>query len=57
MVEGFNKSTSQWIGRTAQNKTLNFTTPQAVAGSIIGQYLPVRVLRAGPNSLVGESVN
>jgi len=57
MVEGFNKSTSQWIGRTSQNKTLNFTTPQPTTDSLIGQYLPVRVLRAGPNSLVGESVN
>ena len=24
-VEGFNKATGQWIGRTSQNKTLNFT--------------------------------
>jgi tRNA-2-methylthio-N6-dimethylallyladenosine synthase len=57
MVEGLNKSTAQWIGRTSQNKTLNFTTPQPITDSLIGQYLSVRVLRAGPNSLVGESVN
>ena len=25
MVEGYNQATGQWIGRTAQNKTLNFT--------------------------------
>ena len=24
LVEGFNKATGQWIGRTSQNKTLNF---------------------------------
>lgn len=54
MVEGYNKATSQWIGRTSQNKTLNFTSGGEVA---IGSYLPVRVLRAGPNSLVGESIN
>src|SRR5579884_1335524 len=25
MVEGYNKATGQWIGRTSQNRTLNFT--------------------------------
>ncbi len=55
MVEGFNKATAQWIGRTSQNKTLNFN--HAAGGIGAGQYLPVRVLRAGPNSLVGEGVN
>jgi tRNA-2-methylthio-N6-dimethylallyladenosine synthase len=56
MVEGYNKALSQWIGRTSQNKTLNFTHP-AVPGeaSLVGHYLPVRVTRAGPNSLVGEA--
>src|SRR6476660_7357011 len=31
MVEGKNEARSQWIGRTSQNKTLNFTVPPAVA--------------------------
>lgn len=53
MVEGFNQATGQWIGRTTQNKIVNFTSPTCVRP---GSYLPVRVLRAGPNSLVGESV-
>lgn len=53
MVEGFNQATGQWIGRTSQNKIVNFTSPTCVRP---GSYLPVRVLRAGPNSLVGESV-
>ncbi|MBV6431935.1 MAG: tRNA-2-methylthio-N(6)-dimethylallyladenosine synthase [Bryobacteraceae bacterium] len=57
MVEGFQKSTGQWIGRTSQNKTLNFTTPAPASDTLIGGYLPVRVLRAGANSLVGESLN
>jgi tRNA-2-methylthio-N6-dimethylallyladenosine synthase len=57
MVEGFNKATAQWIGRTSQNKTLNFITPSAIDDSLLGQYRLVRVLRAGPNSLAGESVN
>ncbi|MBS1827820.1 MAG: tRNA (N6-isopentenyl adenosine(37)-C2)-methylthiotransferase MiaB [Acidobacteria bacterium] len=56
MVEGFNKATGQWIGRTTQHKTLNFTTPQPTEESLTGRYLSVRVLRAGPNSLVGEAV-
>ena len=29
MVEGKNEARGQWIGRTSQNKTLNFTAPQA----------------------------
>jgi tRNA-2-methylthio-N6-dimethylallyladenosine synthase len=53
-VEGWNASTQQWIGRTAQNKTLNFTGGDSKREEMIGRYLPVRVTRAGPNSLVGE---
>jgi tRNA-2-methylthio-N6-dimethylallyladenosine synthase len=50
LVEGYNKSLNQWIGRTSQHKTLNFTSS---AENLVGSYLPVRVTRAGPNSLVG----
>jgi tRNA-2-methylthio-N6-dimethylallyladenosine synthase len=57
LVEGFNKATGQWIGRTSQNKTLNFIRPQTDGGPLIGRYLDVRVTRSGPNSLVGESVH
>jgi tRNA-2-methylthio-N6-dimethylallyladenosine synthase len=56
LVEGFNKATGQWIGRTSQHKTLNFLRP-ATADDILGQYVDVRVTRAGANSLVGECVN
>ena len=38
------------------NRTLNFTHPDDGRKSLVGQYLPVRVTRSGPNSLVGESV-
>jgi tRNA-2-methylthio-N6-dimethylallyladenosine synthase len=31
LVEGFNKATGQWIGRTSQNKTLNFLEPAALS--------------------------
>lgn len=53
MVEGFNKATGQWIGRTSQHKTLNFTSAEA---DLTGTYRQARVLRAGPNSLAGEAV-
>jgi len=58
LVEGFNKATGQWIGRTSQNKTLNFLRPASGADdNLLGSYIEVRVTRAGPNSLAGESVN
>ena len=56
MVEGFNKATGQWIGRTSENKTLNFIRPQESGESIVGEYREVRVTRSGPNSLAGESL-
>ena len=57
-VEGYNRATNQWIGRTTQNKTLNFydaslPAPEE-ARTLTGQYLDVLVTRAGPNSLAGE---
>ena len=55
MVEGKNPARGQWIGRTSQNKTLNFT----VGGSQepkVGSYVPVLVTTSFPNSLVGELV-
>ena len=59
MIEGYNQATGQWIGRTSQNRTLNFTHPafpSPCAGeSLAGKYLDVRVTRAGPNSLAGEA--
>jgi tRNA-2-methylthio-N6-dimethylallyladenosine synthase len=55
MVEGYNESRGQWIGRTSQNKTLNFTASHS-GGLRIGSYTQVLVTRSFPNSLVGESV-
>jgi tRNA-2-methylthio-N6-dimethylallyladenosine synthase len=55
MVEGFNKATLQWIGRTSQHRTLNFTARED-ATLEIGKYRDVLVTRSGPNSLVGELV-
>jgi tRNA-2-methylthio-N6-dimethylallyladenosine synthase len=59
-VEGYNVATNQWIGRTSQHKTLNFTDAQLAApageNTLTGKYFDVLVTRAGPNSLAGESV-
>ncbi len=55
MVEGYNESRGQWIGRTSQNKTLNFTAQEAAAPRV-GSYVPVRATASFPNSLVGEMV-
>jgi tRNA-2-methylthio-N6-dimethylallyladenosine synthase len=59
-VEGYNHATGQWIGRTSQNRTLNFVHSQHTgpgAGSTLsGSWWNVRVTRAGPNSLAGEVV-
>jgi tRNA-2-methylthio-N6-dimethylallyladenosine synthase len=56
MVEGRNPATGQWVGRTSQNRTLNFVRENDNGENLTGRYLNVRVTRAGPNSLVGESV-
>ncbi len=59
-VEGYNLATGQWIGRTSQNKLLNFEDPSLPAPdgntSRVGQYMNVLVTRAAPNSLAGERV-
>jgi len=56
LVEGFNQATGQWIGRTSQNKTLNFLR-RGGDDDLRGRYVEARVTRAGPNSLAGECVN
>ena len=53
MVEGYNAGREQWIGRTSQNKTLNFTSGRQLS---IGSYCNARVTTAFPNSLAGELV-
>jgi tRNA-2-methylthio-N6-dimethylallyladenosine synthase len=55
MVEGKNDARQQWIGRTSQNKTLNFTAPEE-ATPRIGSYVPVKATTSFPNSLLGELV-
>ncbi len=54
MIEGFNQRTGQWIGRTSQNRVLNFVQSGQGPPPAPGHYVDVRVTRAGPNSLAGE---
>ncbi len=56
MVEGRNEALDQWIGRTSQNRTVNFRHSSTEREAMNGKYLPVRITRAGPNSLAGESM-
>jgi tRNA-2-methylthio-N6-dimethylallyladenosine synthase len=44
------------IGRTTQNKTLNFSVPEAEVQPAIGSYVDAVVTKSLPNSLVGEMV-
>ncbi len=55
MVESRNEARAQWIGRTSQNKTLNFTAPEQAAPRV-GSYVQVRATTSFPNSLLGEMV-
>jgi tRNA-2-methylthio-N6-dimethylallyladenosine synthase len=54
MVEGHNTARGQVIGRSSQNKTVNFVCDHAPG---IGSYVDVRVTKIFPNSLVGEAVS
>ncbi len=53
MVEGTNSARGQFIGRTSQNKTLNFVVNDRPEPRI-GEYVQVEVTQTFPNSLLGE---
>ncbi len=55
LVEGKNEARKQWVGRTSQNITLNFSVPNGEAPSL-GSYVPVLTTATYPNSLLGEMV-
>jgi len=55
MVEGTNEARAQFIGRTSQNITLNFTAPEHFVPAV-GSYVNVVVTRSFPNSLLGMMV-
>lgn len=57
MVEGKNVTRGQMIGRTSQNKTLNFVlNEKSEAEPKSGEYVNVQVTQAFPNSLLGEMI-
>jgi tRNA-2-methylthio-N6-dimethylallyladenosine synthase len=55
MVEGANPAKGQVIGRSSQNKPVNFTCAQAIAPAP-GNYVQVKITATHPNSLAGEAV-
>jgi tRNA-2-methylthio-N6-dimethylallyladenosine synthase len=55
MVEGHNSARGQIIGRSSQNKPVNFTSEQLIAPAP-GSYMQVRITSTHPNSLVGIAV-
>ncbi|MDE1176300.1 MAG: tRNA (N6-isopentenyl adenosine(37)-C2)-methylthiotransferase MiaB [Edaphobacter sp.] len=56
MVESYNSARGQVVGRSSQNKTVNFTITPGEIQPPIGSYLPVHITRTMPNCLVGEAV-
>jgi tRNA-2-methylthio-N6-dimethylallyladenosine synthase len=55
MVEGRNEARGQIIGRSSQNKTVNFTTSSPIQPAT-GSYVNVLITKVTPNSLVGQAV-
>jgi tRNA-2-methylthio-N6-dimethylallyladenosine synthase len=55
MVEGFNERHNQVLGRSSQNKVVNFSIASPIRPAT-GSYQNVLITKATPNSLVGEAV-
>ena len=55
MVEGHNRQRGQVVGRSSQNKTVNFSTG-AMIWPALGSYRAVRITQTFPNSLAGVEV-
>jgi tRNA-2-methylthio-N6-dimethylallyladenosine synthase len=56
MVESHNPTRNQVVGRSSQNKTVNFTTADPTTPPPIGSYQDVRITKTLPNCLVGEAL-
>jgi len=56
MVESYNPARGQVVGRSSQNKTVNFTIAPDSPQPPIGSYLPIQITRTMPNCLIGEAV-
>jgi len=55
MVEGHNAQRQQVVGRSSQNKTVNFTVKSLILPAL-GSYQRVRVTQTFPNSLLAEAL-
>ena len=53
LVDNRGHKPGQWAGRTTSNRVVIFSSPRS---ALLGQYVQVRVVHAGPNSLLGELV-
>jgi tRNA-2-methylthio-N6-dimethylallyladenosine synthase len=53
LVDARHTAREQWAGRSTSNRVVNFISPHE---NLLGEYISVKVFRAGPNSLVGEHV-
>jgi tRNA-2-methylthio-N6-dimethylallyladenosine synthase len=53
LVDGCHPVRTQWGGRTSCNRLINFTSPHV---NLLGEYVQVKITRAGPNSFAGEHV-
>jgi len=51
LVDGRHEARAQWTGRPSSNRIVNFASPRE---NLLGEYVQVRVTRAGPHSLMGE---
>jgi tRNA-2-methylthio-N6-dimethylallyladenosine synthase len=55
MVESHNQQRGQMVGRSSQNKTVNFTSNSMILPAL-GSYSRVRVTQTFPNSLLAEAI-
>jgi tRNA-2-methylthio-N6-dimethylallyladenosine synthase len=53
LVDGARRKDERWLGRTSSNQMIDFTSPHS---ELLGQYLQVRVTRAGPGCMYGEHI-
>jgi tRNA-2-methylthio-N6-dimethylallyladenosine synthase len=56
MVEGHNHARGQVVGRSSQNKTVNFITGQSILPAM-GSYVAVTITQTFPNSLAGQAMD
>ena len=54
LVDSHHAARGQWAGRTTSNRVVNFISERE---NLLGEFVSVRVMRAGPNSLVGEELS